>query len=44
LADANSIQSTIGDNFYNVTTASLIDARSQLASYLGISSADAESL
>ena len=44
LADANSIQSTIGDNFYNVTTASLIDARAQLASYLGISSADAESL
>ena len=44
LADANSILSTIGDNFYNVTTVSLIDARAQLASYLGISSSDAEAL
>jgi len=35
-AAANEILAVIGDDFYNVTTASLIEARDQLASILGL--------
>lgn len=35
-SSADEILAIIGDNFYNVTTASLIDARDQLASILGL--------